>query len=93
MSDDAGLRPLGSGPEKSGPGDAELLHPTKQRRADEISHRTPSLSCFPTTNIHHHHLIMTTSLDLLKQTGTVVVSDSGDFECAYSSTFIPACSI
>lgn len=25
--------------------------------------------------------IMTTSLDLLKQTGTVVVSDSGDFEC------------
>ena len=24
---------------------------------------------------------MTTSLDLLKQTGTVVVSDSGDFEC------------
>ena len=25
--------------------------------------------------------IMTTSLDALKQTGTVVVSDSGDFEC------------
>jgi hypothetical protein len=25
--------------------------------------------------------IMTTSLDYLKQTGTVVVSDSGDFEC------------
>ena len=25
---------------------------------------------------------MTTSLDFLKQTGTVVVSDSGDFECA-----------
>ena len=24
---------------------------------------------------------MTTSLDYLKQTGTVVVSDSGDFEC------------
>jgi hypothetical protein len=27
-------------------------------------------------------LNMTTSLDQLKQTGTVVVSDSGDFECA-----------
>jgi len=27
---------------------------------------------------------MTTSLDLLKQTGTVVVSDSGDFECTYA---------
>jgi len=27
---------------------------------------------------------MTTSLDLLKQTGTVVVSDSGDFECEYA---------
>ncbi|KAK2467303.1 hypothetical protein APHAL10511_000538 [Amanita phalloides] len=26
---------------------------------------------------------MSNSLDLLKQTGTVVVSDSGDFECAY----------
>lgn len=26
---------------------------------------------------------MTTSLDLLKQTGTVVVSDSGDFESLY----------
>ncbi|KAG1768538.1 hypothetical protein EDD22DRAFT_872295 [Suillus occidentalis] len=26
---------------------------------------------------------MTTSLDLLKQTGTVVVSDSGDFECMF----------
>ena len=26
---------------------------------------------------------MSTSLDLLKQTGTVVVSDSGDFECEY----------
>lgn len=26
---------------------------------------------------------MTTSLDYLKQTGTVVVSDSGDFECKY----------
>lgn len=29
--------------------------------------------------------IMTTSLDQLKQTGTVVVSDSGDFECKLSS--------
>lgn len=28
---------------------------------------------------------MTTSLDYLKQTGTVVVSDSGDFECAYNA--------
>ena len=27
---------------------------------------------------------MTTSLDQLKQTGTVVVSDSGDFECKLS---------
>lgn len=27
---------------------------------------------------------MTTSLDLLKQTGTVVVSDSGDFECTFA---------
>ena len=27
---------------------------------------------------------MTTSLDYLKQTGTVVVSDSGDFECKLS---------
>jgi len=27
---------------------------------------------------------MTTSLDQLKQTGTVVVSDSGDFECGFS---------
>lgn len=27
---------------------------------------------------------MTTSLDLLKQTGTVVVSDSGDFECMFA---------
>ncbi len=26
---------------------------------------------------------MTTSLDQLKQTGTVVVSDSGDFECGF----------
>jgi hypothetical protein len=26
---------------------------------------------------------MTTSLDYLKQTGTVVVSDSGDFACEY----------
>lgn len=32
---------------------------------------------------------MTTSLDQLKQTGTVVVSDSGDFECGslYFSEF------
>lgn len=29
-------------------------------------------------------LNMTTSLDQLKQTGTVVVSDSGDFECGFS---------
>jgi hypothetical protein len=28
---------------------------------------------------------MTTSLDALKQTGTVVVSDSGDFESACSA--------
>ena len=28
---------------------------------------------------------MTTSLDALKQTGTVVVSDSGDFECKSQS--------
>lgn len=27
---------------------------------------------------------MTTALDQLKQTGTVVVSDSGDFECECS---------
>ena len=33
----------------------------------------PTTSSPPTT--------MTTSLDALKQTGTVVVSDSGDFEC------------
>jgi hypothetical protein len=26
---------------------------------------------------------MTTSLDQLKQTGTIVVSDSGDFECEF----------
>lgn len=31
---------------------------------------------------------MTTSLDHLKQTGTVVVSDSGDFECESSSSSI-----
>ena len=29
---------------------------------------------------------MTTSLDALKQTGTVVVSDSGDFECEHSTS-------
>ena len=29
--------------------------------------------------------IMTTALDALKQTGTVVVSDSGDFECEHLS--------
>ena len=28
---------------------------------------------------------MTTALDALKQTGTVVVSDSGDFECEHLS--------
>jgi hypothetical protein len=28
---------------------------------------------------------MTTSLEYLKQTGTTVVSDSGDFECEYTS--------
>lgn len=30
---------------------------------------------------------MTTSLDLLKQTGTTVVSDSGDFECQFPFHF------
>jgi len=38
--------------------------------------------------LRHHHLAllnMTTSLDWLKQTGTIVVSDSGDFECTSSS--------
>lgn len=29
---------------------------------------------------------MSTSLDYLKQTGTVVVSDSGDFECERSGS-------
>lgn len=31
---------------------------------------------------------MTTSLDYLKQTGTVVVSDSGDFECKLPIPFL-----
>lgn len=30
---------------------------------------------------------MSTSLDHLKATGTVVVSDSGDFECEYLAAF------
>ena len=30
---------------------------------------------------------MTTSLDQLKQTGTVVVSDSGDFECESKTSY------
>lgn len=30
---------------------------------------------------NNEQLKMSNSLDLLKQTGTVVVSDSGDFEC------------
>ena len=41
------------------------------------------LSTFSTLPDHQRppSPIMTTSLDALKQTGTVVVSDSGDFEC------------
>ena len=38
----------------------------------------------PTTTISHFPTLpleMSTSLDYLKATGTVVVSDSGDFEC------------
>ena len=38
----------------------------------------PGTTTTPTT-------IMTTALDALKQTGTVVVSDSGDFECEHLS--------
>ena len=38
----------------------------------------PSATSLPITTTT---FIMTTSLDYLKQTGTVVVSDSGDFEC------------
>lgn len=50
-----------------------------------INGRTHSSSLF---SINHHHLTarkekMTTSLDWLKQSGTTVVSDSGDFECEY----------
>lgn len=33
------------------------------------------------SNSSYSSTAMTTSLDQLKQTGTVVVSDSGDFEC------------
>jgi hypothetical protein len=91
MSDDASLGPLGSGPEKSEPGDAELLHLNKtapRRRRSVIVNRFFLVSYHHyNSNIHHHHLIMTTSLDLLKQTGTVVVSDSGDFECAFHVHF------
>jgi hypothetical protein len=46
---------------------------------------SPTTAFFPTT-------IMSTSLDQLKETGTVVVSDSGDFECehAFSVLISPA---
>ncbi len=37
----------------------------------------------PSSSHHPLSLNMPTSLDQLKQTGTVVVSDSGDFECAF----------
>lgn len=42
--------------------------------------RPPFFSTATTTTTSTTHT-MTTALDALKQTGTVVVSDSGDFEC------------
>ena len=47
-----------------------------QSRRKRWPHR-PTTTILPSLN-------MTTSLDQLKQTGTVVVSDSGDFECGFS---------
>ena len=38
-----------------------------------------------TTAPHETTLPMTTALDKLKATGTVVVSDSGDFDCEWLS--------
>jgi len=62
----------------------------RQRPRSNIS-RSLSIFLFP----NHHHLPylqiplleMSTSLDHLKATGTVVVSDSGDFECEPVSRF------
>ena len=61
--------------------DEITTHLTQPTSGSILEGDTPAdTSLFPSTT---PVTTMSTSLDLLKQTGTVVVSDSGDFECEY----------